>query len=329
MPPPFRFKTSARAVVWLLAFLPALGLAAETDTEQNVIDELHATVSDGFSDIIGGVDDFFATAEAQKQVNRSWMRLRIDASKFESDSVEGRLNAKLKLILPNTEQRVRLLVSTDEEDNRDNRGGGLNEQALAESTEDTNLSLALRFLKSVKNRNSLKFDIGARVRDSKAQAFGRISASHRKSLGPRLDLNVSNNLWYFSSSGYDNRLRLNVERSFADSPDLLASTTTQFTWLEGSRGAVIDQTFGLYRALDAQTFLALELLASYRTAHSYIGQRRLRGTALRLRYRKNVWRPWFYYELRPQMRWNANDDYIGRFGLLARVEVEIGRRSRK
>lgn len=305
------------------------GETAEEPSTLSRIDDFHSTVSDGFSDMIGGVDDFFASTEGQTQLNRSWMRLRFDVTKFESDSVEGRLNAKLKLILPRSEKRVRLLVSTEEEDTRDPGERNINQQSLAEANENGNLSLALRFLQSVKERNSLKFDVGARVRDGKAQTFGRISASSSRRLGANVDFRISNNLWYFSSSGYDNRLSINFERSFPRQADVLARSSTQISWLEDSKGAGIGQTFGLYRVIDPRKFLALELLSSYRTARSSGEGDRFAGSELRLRFRHNIWRPWFYYEIWPQMRWRAEDDYEGTFGALARIEVVVGRRADK
>lgn len=318
----------ARLLLSLFLFgLPAIAVADDLDPEEtNLIDDVHERVSTGFSDLIGSFDNFFSNAEDSRQLNRSWMRLRVETSKFESDDIKGRINAKLKLVLPNTEQRVRLLVSTEEEDTRDPDAQTSSDQAIANADNDGNLSLALRFLQSVRDTNSLQFDVGARIRDGKAQAFGRINAFKEVSPWPDSRINLTNNLWYFSSSGYENNLRLAYEKPLDQWQDALFLSSTQLSVKEGRKGAVIGQSLGLYKNWNERTFTALELLGSVRTADSVSAPEHFRAAQIRLRLRQNIFRPWFYYEIWPRVRWPAENGYRGVFGVLARVEVVVGRR---
>jgi len=194
-----------------------LSVAPAMAQEESVFDGVHGFISVGFSDFANNLDGLFGGVEKESGSNKSWARIRTDVVRFESDSFRIRPNAKLRLVLPNTQERFRLLLSTEDEDNLEPG------QARASSTlenDDNNISLALRFLRSVRENQSLKLDFGARFRDDELQLFGRINAS-RSLLVSRDQLTtatVINNFWFFSADGFENRLRLDVNRKFSFLP---------------------------------------------------------------------------------------------------------------
>ena len=70
--------------------------------------------------------------------------------------------------------------------------------------------------------------------------------------------------------------------------------------------------------------IALEGLASYTTALNGEESDRYKGSEVRIRFRHNVWREWFFYEIWPGMNWLASNDYERAYGGLIRVEVVLG-----
>ena len=75
----------------------------------------------------------------------------------------------MRAVLPRSEKRLRLLISTEED---------LKPEAEGQEESNTDgLSFALRFIRSARDNGYLNFDLGARWRDAKVQVFGRINSS--------------------------------------------------------------------------------------------------------------------------------------------------------
>ena len=103
--------------------------------------------------------------------------MRVDPYYEQESGSETKANVKLKLILPRSERRFRVLLSTDEQDNQDPDTGTA---AASSADEDSNVSFALRFIRKAKDRSGSKFDLGAKVRGGKGQAFFRWGAFVRR-----------------------------------------------------------------------------------------------------------------------------------------------------
>lgn len=51
---------------------------------------------------------------------------------------------------------------------------------------------------------------------------------------------------------------------------------------------------------------------------------RLEQTGLRLRFRKQIWRDWLFYEINPQLVFRNNDDFRATPGIELRLEASFG-----
>jgi len=288
-----------------------------------VIDTVHKRVSEGFTDLAGDMDGLFGGVNETMPDNLSWARIRLGVTRFESEDPEVRGNIKLKLVLPRSEERLQLLLSTEDVDNLD---AGQDRGGLFSGTGDDNVSLALRFLQSVHSRSAYRFDLGARVRDDRAQTFARINASYRFDPSTRTgnrDTFLVNNLWYFSKSGYENRLKFLLRRPLKfDQVDFLQSAS-EWIWKEDERGARYIQKFDVVRLLNDTTAVAFETQGDLSSSPEP-GKKRLQAIEFKLRFRQQVWRPWFFYEVLPRILWEAERDYSARFGLQLRAEIFLG-----
>ncbi|MBX2883759.1 MAG: hypothetical protein KTR32_27650 [Granulosicoccus sp.] len=295
--------------------------AQEPQTEITIVDEVHTNVSRRFSDFVGQIDEFFGEDLELDQVNESWFRVRLDARSLEDEDAEFKGNVKLKLVLPSTEKRLRLLLSTEEEDTRDPNSRPTSRPST--NDDNGNVSLALRFLRDIRKDSGLRFDIGARVRDKRAQTFARIGAFIRRPVDQNWKATLSNNAVYFDQSGFEDQLTLKFERFLDSNRYLLLLNSTQLAWSEGNKGAGISQQVGIYRELSDTASVAAEFQVNVLTAPS-TGEKRLRGGELRFRLRQNIWRPWFFYELTPSLSWPAEEDYRALYGGLLRIEIIFG-----
>lgn len=316
-------KKSLYTVIWVLGILIHQTLSAQTPPV-SVIDSVHGAVSQRFLDFASDLDGLFGGSDLAGNKNTSWFRFRADGVRFEGDALEARANIKLRLVLPSTEERLRLLVSTEDEDNLDP------DQSRATSTlgnDESNVSFALRFLQSVRDSDALKFDIGARARDGEVQAFARVNASrelHRNE-NSELIVTVTNNLWLFSASGFENRLRLDLRQPLPWTTNAFGLARSELVWQNGEAGADFSQRLGVFYQLSEDALLAFESIADIDSSPPADSPDHIQALEVRLRYRDSVWRKWFFYEIWPRVRWEAEDDFSTRFGLQIRAEIFVGR----
>jgi len=307
----------------LLSICLGLGAAHAQEGEIGLIDSIHSRAGERLSDFVGQIDEFFGGEEESARANQSWARLRFDTKHQEKDDVELKAKLKLKLVLPSAERRFRLLFSTD-----DVEESKANDDVPKPANEaDSNVSFALRFIRKARENSSVKFDLGLRSRDGKRQTFVRMGAFYRSALDEDWTGTATNNIYYYYSSRFENKLSFKFERALGNSKDWIFQSATQFGWKKRQKGAFIDQVAGIYRAFGTKSSLALEFLMTNHTS-PMVGDSRFQGSALQVRYRVNVWRPWLYLEVWPSISWPIENQYRGLYGGLIRVEALIGRSSK-
>jgi len=289
----------------------------------DIVDETHEKVSDRFSRFIVQVDDFIGVGEEGEQLNTSWARIRVDTVKPGAEDVKLAATVKLRVVLPQSQQRFRLLLSTEDDQSSAANTDAAQREALA-AEESNDVALALRFVRTAREAFKLNYDIGARYRDDKAQIFGRLNVGYKRDSILGFTNNFSNSFTLYSASGYENRFRIDSRRVFFDRDRLFFRNSLEFSWRKGNKGAAIGDTVGLYANLGSRKALAFEGITGYATSLNEGVEDKFRGVEVRMRFRHSVWRPWFYYEIWPSVSWSSSNDYEQAYGGLFRVEVTLG-----
>lgn len=289
-----------------------------------IVDDAQAAASERFGNFMGQVDGFFSRAGTNDDAvsNESWARIRLDGVRANGEDFEFDPSFKLRAVLPRTERKLKLLISTEDDENQDTGDG---QQAPAGSNQ--NASLALRFIRSARENSDVNVDVGVRQRDGDVQYFGRLNTRYTFEAGDDWTVNVGNSYYHYSKSGFEDRLSFDFRRRFFDRDNLFFRTYTDFYWEKGKKGALIGHTTGLYWQLGRRRSLALEGLASYHTALNPEVTDRFNGHEFRIRWRHNVWRPWLFYEVWPSVAWPSITRYSRANGILVRIEVVIGQKS--
>lgn len=286
----------------------------------NLADSAQRVTSNGFNRFVVQIDDFFGGAENIDEVNESWGRIRLGGLVPAGEGLEFKSRLKVKVVLPQAEQRLRLLFSTEDSDVTGNERRG-----AIENEADQDAALALRFVRSLSDRLRLKFDIGARSRDSEVQVFGRISASNSRRFASGWEYKISNNFFLFSASGFENRFKVDIRKSINKASNVFFRSSTSIEARNGLNGATVDEVIGVYADLNHQAAIAFEGLFSFVTSRDDEFDTRYLGTEFRIRYRQNIWRPWFYFEVWPTASVLAATDRQLEYGGLLRVEMLFGK----
>ena len=100
-------------------------------------------------------------------------------------------------------------------------------------------------------------------------------------------------------------------------------SVSELIWSEDHRGARFVQVYGAFRKLNEKTYLGLESIADAVTSPDEDAGH-ISSIELRFRYRQNVLRPWFYYEVVPRLRWEEERDFSPLFGIELRAEAFLG-----
>lgn len=291
------------------------------------VDGAQQRASEEFGNFIAQVDGFFSDAGTNQDAvsNSSWARVRLDGNRPGGASLDVSPSLKLRIALPQTERKFKLLFSTEDDDN-DVSGENVGSIQPSDRSGDQNASLAIRFIRSAREKGSVNIDLGVRQREGDVQYFTRLNTGYRAEIARHWKSSVTNSYYYYNKSGFENSLSFDFRRVLFFKDDLFFRSFTDFNWRKGRKGAILGQTVGLYTQFGLTKSLALEALAGYHTALNDGLEERYRGHELRIRWRHNVWRPWFFYEFWPSVSWPATNDYDRSYGVLLRMEVVIGQR---
>lgn len=291
----------------------------------SLVDETHSRYSDRFSSFIVQIDDYLGKGDSGKPLNTSWARVRLDTVKPGAEDARLAAKVKLRIVLPQAQQRFRLLVSTEDGGDAGSSNSDAAQREKIAADENNEVALALRFIRTAREEFSVNYDLGARYKDDKAQVFARLNVGYIRPWILGFENKFTNNLTYFSASGYENRFRIDSLRRFFGGDSLYFRNSAEISWRKGYKGAGFGETIGLYADLGKRRALALEGITGYATALNDGATENYLGSEVRLRFRHSVWRPWFYYEIWPSVSWSSSNDYKKAYGGLIRLEVTFGR----
>ena len=135
--------------------------------------------------------------------------------------------------------------------------------------------------------------------------------------------------YYYTDTGVRVDLRQYFEHKISKDWFFRSRTRAQYFEEEGS-DIFPEQRFTLFQRLGYHSALAYEALAEIIPDDDNVfdddellvePQDKCNQVQVRLRYRRNVWRPWFFFEIWPIVAWTEQRDY--ETTLAARVRLEF------
>lgn len=282
------------------------------------IDNAHTSASELLNDFASQIDNFFGEEITEDIANDTRATIRLDFTDPANEDFSTTAKLKLRLVLPRSQQRIRLLLDVDEREDEDSI------ESIADEDLDRAFSLAFRFMRNATEKTRFNVDLGARRFDQRFQTFARLRISTKFDRPDGWSFNFKNDLREYYTSGYTNRTSLDFWHGLSDDNSMIFRSSTSFNWEKIQNGAQVDKSFGVYKKLQRKSLLAFEVLAGYNTSPE-AGARHYEGHTARIRYRQNFLRPWFHYELQPSISWLTSEDSEPRLGGLVRLEVQFGK----
>ncbi|MGK0673827.1 MAG: hypothetical protein ABWU16_04100 [Halothiobacillaceae bacterium] len=303
---------AALALGWgWLAVGPAL--AAEVEDARPWYDRVQAGMSSWLIGTAAGLDSFFGDPRAiEEDYTETYARLQLGITKSRLQDIEWSSRVYAKVALPRLSRRLNIFVVGGEED----QGMAAEpEESLRKTEESSTVGVQYVLDETDRGRWSLSGSLSPNV---------KLRYRYLYPLGAGWYARYTQNLYWDKDKDTGIQWRGDLERVIADNT-LFRLTLDADYW--GDKTGVNWVAGGaLLHRLDGRSALALDASASGVSEPTLeIAQYRMG-----LRYRRNFFRSWLFYELEPALRWTQDplhpaDRMIFDPAISVRLEIQFGK----
>ncbi|SBS36182.1 hypothetical protein MAQ5080_03381 [Marinomonas aquimarina] len=273
----------------------------------------HQNMSNTVGEWSNNLDTFFS-GKRHDSVSESVVSMTFGSIVESEDGVSGFFNLDARLHLPNTENRLDLIIESDADeltqDNRlfDNEPG----QSLLQSAQNTRFATMLRYFKEEWNAN---IDMGLLV-EMPVDPFVRITFKQDMALG-KWGIRQEESIFSYYTLGYGARYGIEALRQL--SPNYQFGADFGVTYLEVEADTFWRENLFLNQRLSDKSKLRYQF--------SYLQEGstpRAESFLYFVEYQRLLHDNWLIGQLKPQMTYERENDYQSEFSLTASLEVLLG-----
>ncbi|MCY0967130.1 hypothetical protein [Parathalassolituus penaei] len=255
------------------------------------------------------VDTFFNEDILEDDVRGSSAVLSSYTRRKIGEPVDYRFGLSVKLVFPHTNERLNLLVQSEEEENR--------ESNPLESIENNNYTAALRFI--IREGEQWKTDIDTGIRwGFPPDPFSRFRARRYFSL-PGWDFRATQRLFYYSSDGWGEDSAVQIDHPIAEHKLLRLNAKAGYQLNDDY--FKLNYSAALYHELSSRAAIGFISGASGDTRQDLT----FNSYSSSVRYRRQIYSNWVFAEIAPELVWEAAHEYKTVPALMLRLEAVIGR----
>lgn len=322
-------RSKGRIAAYLVACCPFYLLAAEEVTNAAEVqpadvqasDETeipwwfssHETVSKTIGNWSTNIDSFLSGEQSQQR-NDSYVEIRF-GSVLEKDESSGFFDFSTKLRLPNTQDRLRLVVESESDSLAPEslRGESSQQDSVVSSALKTSISAAVRY---IEEDIGLDVDAGIKV-DFPLDPFLRLRLKQD-------DVTEQWSLWQrqeafaYYSKGIGARYGLGL--GYAASSTLNLGADFGVTWLDKEGLFYVRENFSIQHRVDEKNRLGYQLSFLQSGEHSIEPDSFLYN----VQFERLLYKDWLIGQVIPQFTHEADDDYQGKFSLTLSLAILLG-----
>lgn len=322
-------RSKGRIAAYLVACCPFYLLAAEEVTNAAEVQpedmpasneaeipwwfSSHETVSRTIGNWSINIDSFLSGEQSQ-QHNDSYVEIRF-GSVLAKDESSGFFDFSAKLRLPNTQDRLRLVVESERDSLAPEslRGESSQQDSVVSSALKTSISAAVRY---IKEDIGLDVDAGIKV-DFPLDPFLRLRLKQG-------DVTEQWSWWQrqeafaYYSKGIGARYGIGL--GYAASSKLNLGTDFGMTWLDKEGLFYVRENFSIQHRVDEKNRLGYQLSFLQSGEHSIEPDSFLYN----IQYERLLYKDWLIGQVIPQFTHEADDDYQGKFSLTLSLAILLG-----
>lgn len=283
---------------------------AETDIDHDMLDRSRGWLVNHLDNLSGGIDSFFVDVFfdetlAQENVKGSLAKVSFYTRREIGDPVDYKFGASVRLVLPHTNERLNLLLESEDEQARE--GDPL------ESIENPTYSAALRFIIRETEYWSTNIDAGVKWAVP-PDPFVRLRA-RRLAYFDHWNMRITQTLSYFTSTGYGEDTSLVFDHPL--STERLLRFETKASYLLNDDFFELRYGLGSYRELSRKAAIAWVGQARGDTEYGATFDNYSAG----FRYRRQVYKSWMFFEVAPGLEWSGDKNYETTPVIMFRLEA--------
>lgn len=283
---------------------PNIPFIAPLDGTRNV-------VSGGVTYFANWLDNFFGDERIYEESQNSYLKL--DLLEINEEGFQPRFEANLqgKLTLPNTQERLKILLESDPGD------GTNSDDTIVEAVENQEQSLGLRYIQYTSDFVRANTDIGVRFK-SGVDTFARFRLRGLFYTG-QWQLRAAETLFWRDSIGYGSTTKLDVERRYATR--YLFRSSSKTTWLDESRQFDMSQNLFLIHTNNIHKAII------YQAGLTAVSKPKLETTGyiVSIRLRQKIHKDWLFFEINPKVLYPQAENFHSRHSLTFKLEVIFGK----
>lgn len=282
-----------------------------------MVDRSHGMLSQRVEALSQRFDTFFGGDRIYQESSGSYLKIGAATLLQEGGELDFSHILRLKLVLPKTRERLRLLIEADDEvvtsqkeSDRINETSG--ERGRGKS------STALRYILAQTKSWGLDADAGVKLR-LPLDPFARIRAGWIVPLGEAWLFRLTEKVFIYNSIGLGETTRIDFDRTIHK--DDLLRFSTEATWHEKEDGNFqLSQNVVFYQTIDPRNSLAYRVGVFAATEPTFEASEYV----VDVRYRRGVYKDWLFFDLTPGVAFRDEHDYGPDFSFRVGFEALFG-----
>lgn len=292
---------------------PSTNPSTEEYSYFSVLDQPQQYIASGVLGFSQSVDEFFSDEKAEYESSDSYIRLTADSVFTDGEGWGFKGSTRARLVLPNTQRKLRLVFESDPDQEREDPQQPLNNNPI-DAAENKSYFAGIEGLLGEFERWRFRPGIGLRL-NRQFNFFARFRASRNYEISENWQAYFGNTLYWFSSSGYRFDSRLDLDWQINSAQLFRASTSAQ--WQQPNDWWNLAQVFSLTDSIDKrQAMVYLAGIYGINEPNTHAENYRLQ-----MRYRRLLHSDYLFMELIPQIEYPQDNDFMSVFSLTLRLEM--------
>jgi hypothetical protein len=290
-----------------------------------LLDRPHDFLSRGMEATSRRLDDFFGDPNRSYDSTDSTLQIRGHTTFFEGGRTEGKVDVRANISLPNTEDRLKLIIqrglegATQTAAERDIKNAtGSNQVTSPGAPQDNNYYLGLKALAAEVFGVTLSAEAGAKF-GRPIDTYVRMRA-FRDFVFSQWAIRVSETPLWKHSEGSSAASEIGMLRPLNEEWQL--RLTSKATWRSTTNYFDLAQIGSVYFTPDKRTAYTFELAAFAPSDRD----QQLTVYSITLRVRRQLYRDWLYLEVTPQILYQEVNGYRPANSFLLQLEALFGDR---
>lgn len=286
-------------IIILVAFSSIHTLASDSYSK-NIVDRAHRNLSRNILTLSNTIDEFFSNTDSQKTINKSKLKITFDTYIRESAGPYVIPDLNYRLVLPNTQNKLRLVFESDSESEKESTDSSKEILEKKNADDTNNIAAGLSY---IVEKSGIKFSSTSGV-IVKVPVDVFIKLGAKKTIEfSRWILKIDEEIKWINNSGLTSNLDLNFDRSL--SRRTLLRFMNNFFWNDQDYVIRFENGPSMFYQISETKALSYHAHIISINEPSFL----LTNYILKLTYRQSLYKDWIFGSLTPFINFPRENNF--------------------